>query len=355
MEFSISGLRVLGIIFSIIIVTISFLYFRGARWDRTTFLLTFLVGLGILVISSFPGSLDWLAGTLDIPKDNRGRLIGLIVISVFGLFALYLNQIARINSLKLSLDRTIRAASLKTSQPMNQALIDQSKNWDALVIIPAYNEQESLKELLPQIPAKIDGFHIGVAVIDDGSNDDTAEVARKQGVIVVSNLFNRGQGGASRAGYDLAKLLSVKACVTMDADLQHRPSDLSVLLNPILKDNYDLIIGSRRLGSAIGGSRIRSLGIDFLSRLVSILTGQRFTDVSSGYKAFRIDSLNSLSFHEDQFQAPEVLIASKKKGLRIKEVPIIIGERLHGATKKGSEFNYGIRFIRSIVRAWWVH
>lgn len=90
-----------------------------------------------------------------------------------------------------------------------------------------------------------------------------------------------------------------------------------------------------------------------MSRLVSILTGQKFTDVSSGFKALRTSRLSSLNFQQDQFQAAEVLITSVKKGLRVREVPITIDPRRFGETKKGTNLNYGFRFFSSTIKAWW--
>ncbi len=353
MDLPLSGLRIIGISTGCFLVGFALIYFRGARWDRATFLLVLTTGFGLAVVSLVPNSINWIAATLDITKDDRGRIIALLISAVIGLFLLHLGSIGRISKLKRALDVAIRSASLRFDLTDHQIEKTEAKSWDALVIIPAFNEEENIGTLLSQIPSRIGSHRIGVLVVDDGSRDRTAEVAREHGGLVVRNLFNRGQGGASRIGYDTAKYLGVAACVTMDADLQHRPSDLPKLLEPILDGNKDLVIGSRQLGEAERGTAIRSLGIGVLSRLVSVLTGQRLTDVSSGFKAFRTSKLALLDFQEDQFQAAEVLITSLKNGLRVQEVPVSIDRRMHGETKKGTDLNYGVKFVRSLIRAWW--
>jgi glycosyltransferase involved in cell wall biosynthesis len=222
-----------------------------------------------------------------------------------------------------------------------------------MVIIPALNEADNLSVLLPRIPAQIGGIELGVLVVDDGSTDATQSVALEHGCLVARTPINRGQGAASRVGYGFLARHGVFIGVTMDADNQHEPSEIATLVEPVLAGRLDLVIGSRILGNADRDSTVRSLGVFAFSRLVSLLTGVHITDCSSGFKAFKIEQMTKLDLREDQFQSSEVLISAAKKGLRIGEVPIHVRRRGFGQSRKGTNFVYGLFWLRTAAKSWW--
>ena len=222
-----------------------------------------------------------------------------------------------------------------------------------MVVIPAYNEEQNLRMLLPRIPRSVNGVELGVLVIDDGSSDDTCAVAQSLGTVVVRNIVNRGQGASTRLGCDILKRYGVKIGVAMDADNQHRPEDIEPMLQPILEDRYDLVIGSRILGSREKDSQIRFFGVKLLTAVINLLTNLKLTDCSSGFKAFKLEELSVLKLYEEQFQAAETLIVAAKAGLRIGEVPIHIKRRSFGMSKKGANLRYGLMFAKTIIKALW--
>ncbi|MEM3101514.1 MAG: glycosyltransferase family 2 protein, partial [Candidatus Nitrosotenuis sp.] len=224
---------------------------------------------------------------------------------------------------------------------------------DIMIIIPAYNEAENLKELLPRIPQKIRDKRVGVIVIDDGSTDDTRNVVTQTGHIVVSNKINRGQGGASRLGYDILVKNNIHIGVTMDADNQQLPEEIEKLVGPILDDKFDLVIGSRVLGKTNKTTLLRNIGIKIFTKIVNFVTGLKLTDCSSGFKAFKVKEISKLNLREEQFQAAEVIIEAAKKGLKICEIPITMAERKYGKSKKGKDLRYGIFFAKTIFKSWW--
>lgn len=224
---------------------------------------------------------------------------------------------------------------------------------EIILVMPAYNEAESLRKLLPNIPNTLEGNKLGILVVDDGSSDDTAQVALDAGCFLVRNKINRGQGAASRLGYDVLVYNNVKFGVTMDADGQHDPSQIKELIKPILDHKYDFVIGSRVLGSSKNTTKLRKIGVSFLTKIINLLVGLHLTDCSSGFKAFNMEKMKKLKLTEDQFQSAEVIIEAAKKGLRICEVPVTIGQRKYGVSKKGRDLHYGMHFTRSIVKAWW--
>jgi glycosyltransferase involved in cell wall biosynthesis len=222
-----------------------------------------------------------------------------------------------------------------------------------MILIPAYNEAENLRDLLPRIPKKIEGIDIGVLVVDDGSDDETYTVAKSNGACTVKNLINRGGGAALRLGYDILQKAGVQHCITMDADGQHLPEEIAYLILPIIEGQYDCVIGSRILGGREAASRLRIAGVYVFGRLVTALLGKKITDPSSGFRAFRMDALSSIRLQEDQYHTSELIIEAVKQGLRIGEVPITIMKRKYGKSKKGKDLIYGIHFARIIIKTWW--
>jgi glycosyltransferase involved in cell wall biosynthesis len=194
---------------------------------------------------------------------------------------------------------------------------------------------------------------VGVLVVDDGSEDETRQVVNDHNQFIVSNPINRGGGAALRLGYDILKNSDAAICVTMDADGQHRPEDIEALVSPIIKNEYDVVIGSRVLGSREKDDPLRIAGVHFFSAIVSSLLGKRITDPSSGFRAFKMDKIKGIDLYEDQYHTSELIIDAIKKGLRVKEVPITILKRKFGKSKKGKDLVYGLNFARIIIKTWW--
>ena len=139
----------------------------------------------------------------------------------------------------------------------------------------------------------------------------------------------------------------------MDADGQHRPEEIEQLVLPIIDDKYDVVIGSRVLGTREKDSPIRAAGVHVFGVIISSLLGKRITDPSSGFRAFKMDKIKNIDLREDQYHTSELIIDAIKKGLRVKEVPITILKRKFGKSKKGKNLKYGFNFAKTIIKAWW--
>ena len=149
------------------------------------------------------------------------------------------------------------------------------------VILPAQNEAASLARLLPKIQSLHQGSEI--IVVDDGSTDDTADIARAQGAQVVSHPYSLRNGAAVKSG---ARIATGQILVFMDADGQHDPADIPRLLAPIA-DGYDMVIGARDAESQAGFGRWVANGL--YNRLASLMTGHRVADLTSGFRAVRAE------------------------------------------------------------------
>ena len=345
-----SSLRIIGLLIGLLGLVLTFRVYRGPKWKRLNFVLSGIFSIVIIAVSLNPDLLNRLAGMLALKQQERGRILTLLIFSTVVLWFLLLNYRARLGEHRHQFDLLIRNFGHEEVKHILQHQISDKK---IVIILPAYNEGKNLGRLLEKIPKKINDMEMGTLVVDDGSDDDTYNVAKQAGALVVRNRINRGQGAASRLGYDVLVKYNVPIGVTMDSDGQHRHEDIEMLVKPILQDEFDLLIGSRILGERQKSTFLRSFGIGFFTKTINILTGMKLTDCSSGFKAFNISKMKQLRLREDQFQSAEVLIEAAKRGLRVGEVPIAILDRKHGQSKKGKDISYGLNFAKTILKSWW--
>lgn len=191
------------------------------------------------------------------------------------------------------------------------------KKPTATILIPAYNEEKSIGSAV--LLAKKYG---AVVVIDDGSKDRTATVAAAAGAKVVRHPSNRGYGAALKMAFTYAKTSSSAAFVIMDADFQHEPSEIPLLLAPILSGKADVSIGSRFLGKFIEPPPYRKEGVMLLNRL-SATDGKNRIDFQCGFRAFSKKAMSKIEFSEDSYPAAaEIMVSAQRAGLRVAEVPV---------------------------------
>ena len=206
-----------------------------------------------------------------------------------------------------------------------------------LIVVPALNEESGLPPLLTELRAvaERDGFSAEIVVIDDASTDRTAEVARHYGARVVSLCRNLGIGGAVQTGLRLALREGFDCAVQMDGDGQHPPGELGKLLTVIdTPAAPDIVVGSRYLhGEGFQSTLPRRMGSGWLAWVLRLVTRQRATDPTSGYRVYgrRALKLFNWSYPHD-YPEPEALVLAKVAGLRVVEVPVVMKERQGGAS-----------------------
>jgi glycosyltransferase involved in cell wall biosynthesis len=220
------------------------------------------------------------------------------------------------------------------------------------IIIPAYNEEQALAAVLKDAPQKINSTDLIYLVIDDGSSDQTAAIAESfSHVITLKKSQNMGLGHSIATGLKCAATMGCQYAVTLDADGQHQFKDLATVVTPLLKNEADLVIGSRMLGATTMDDAMRLRGVRIFSRLISFLAGHTLTDCSSGYRGYRLSEVKKLAPTENRHYTPEAYFRAIFGKLRITEVPITILERQQGETKQGSNLRYGLRYCKSIFLA----
>ncbi|WP_238150727.1 glycosyltransferase [Kribbella sindirgiensis] len=221
-----------------------------------------------------------------------------------------------------------------------------------VVVIAAYNEADGIGPVLTNMPKTCAGLPVDVLVVVDGATDNTAEVAREHGAYVCVAKSNRGQGAALRLGYHLAAQGGAQYVVTTDADGQYDNDELETLLEPILLDRADFVTGSRRLGAEDADSRLRWVGVRVFAVLASVLTRQKLTDTSFGFRAMRAELATAVTLREAQYQSSELLLGALALQARVVELPMTMRRRGDGSSKKGPGLVYGANYGRVMTTTW---
>lgn len=202
-----------------------------------------------------------------------------------------------------------------------------------LVIIPAYNEQETIASVVSSLRAHVPDYDL--VVIDDGSTDDTAKTVRGlPGVELVRLSYNLGIGNAVQTGFKYALRHGYDIAIQCDADGQHPVSQMKSLVDRLEQGDADMVIGSRYVAhSAYVPSMSRRIGKSLLSRLVNFAIGGGITDTTSGFRAVNRRALRVLARHyPDDYPEAEALVILHRSGLRAVEIPVEMQPRQGGVS-----------------------
>ena len=199
-----------------------------------------------------------------------------------------------------------------------------------LAIVPAHNEQGTVASVVGAIRAQLP--NAAVVVVDDGSLDHTAQIARHAGAMVLSLPVNLGMGGAMQTGYLYAAKRGYDVAIQIDGDGQHDPSQAGALIDVVRSGRANMAIGSRYLAQRRKGSSfLRRLGNAFLARYLSLVTRSRITDPTSGFRAVnrRVIEFYACEYPTD-YPEPEAIAVLWRNGFRVVEVPVTMRERQGG-------------------------
>ena len=199
-----------------------------------------------------------------------------------------------------------------------------------LIIIPAYDEEECLPGVMQDLRSHAPDADI--LVVDDGSRDRTAEVARQTGVKVASLPYNLGIGGAMQTGFQYARNNGYEIAIQFDGDGQHMAAEIEILLDPLQKGRADIVIGSRFLKRGdYRPSFFRRIGISIFSTVLSAIMGIPVTDTTSGFRAVnsRVIEFFARVYPED-YPEVESLVLLHRAGMTIAEVPVRMRDRTGG-------------------------
>ncbi len=213
-------------------------------------------------------------------------------------------------------------------------------------IIPAFNEEATIGQIVSEAIKHCDQ----VLVVDDSSQDRTGELSHQAGATVVRHLLRLGTGGALSTGFRVALRRGFEVFITMDGDGQHDPDEIPIVLEPILKNEAGVAIGSRFLGGCQSMPLHKKIGNRFLSIATSFASGMKITDSQSGFRSYRREVLEYVTHRaRDYSWASEILVLAVKAGFKVMEVPITtiyLPERQRGADVKD-----GLKILRSTIRS----
>lgn len=191
------------------------------------------------------------------------------------------------------------------------------------IVIPAYNEEKIITTVIKKIPKKIPGISkIDIIVVDDGSKDKTAILAKKSGAKVFSHLVNQGVGAATITGFEAAKKIKADIVITLDADGQHDSKEITRLIKPILEKKADIVLGSRNF-QVKKMPLIKIIGNLVMSWLTFVLYNLWIRDSQSGFKAISKGALEQIKLISSGYEICSELVGEiKRLNLRYIEVPV---------------------------------
>jgi len=221
-----------------------------------------------------------------------------------------------------------------------------------LIIIPAFNEGKNIYNIIREIVKVYPDFDI--AVINDGSIDNTVSEVKKSDVFLVNHPFNLGYGVAIQTGYKFAKENNYDYLIQIDGDGQHDIKNLGTIYEKLIELNYDLVLGSRFTSKeSYTPSFIRRCGMKLFRFVVNKITGLGLTDITTGFQGMNKKTLSIFVKDSFPFDYPDadVLVLAYKKGLRITEVPVKMymnqtGQSMHSGIIKN--FLYVIQMFISL-------
>lgn len=203
-----------------------------------------------------------------------------------------------------------------------------------LVIIPAYNEEESIKLVVNNLIDASNEFDLDLdyVIINDCSTDSTEKVCKDNDFNYVSLPVNLGIGGGVQTGYWYAAENDYDIAIQMDGDGQHDPQYIKELIKPIINNGQDMVIGSRFItNEGFQSSKMRRVGINFLKYLIKVCCGTSINDTTSGFRATSkpLTKFFSGNYAQD-YPEPEAIIAAVLNGFKVQEVPVVMHERQGG-------------------------
>ena len=204
------------------------------------------------------------------------------------------------------------------------------------VIIPAYNEEGKISEVVRGVFEYVPN----VVVIDDGSQDQTFDMARKSGAWVLRHRINRGQGAALATGIEFALRQGAEVIVTFDSDGQHAAEEISKMTEPIVTGQADVVLGSRFLEKKSDIPKLREMILRAGILFTRILSRIKVTDTHNGFRALSRKAAEQLQIHEDKMaHASEILDQISKKKIKFVEVPVTIHYTDYSKANGQSNFN----------------
>jgi hypothetical protein len=201
-----------------------------------------------------------------------------------------------------------------------------------IIIIPAYNEENNISSVIENVAQEVP--FADILVINDGSSDHTSTLVKKKNIPLIDLPYNMGIGTAVQTGYKYAARKGYEIAIQVDGDGQHDARFLRNLIEPILSDEAQIVIGSRYINrTGFQSTFWRRLGIRYLSWLIGLISGQKITDPTSGFRAVNKEVIAFLARkYPPDYPEPESVAMLSRKGFKIKEIAVEMKDRASGSS-----------------------
>ncbi len=222
-----------------------------------------------------------------------------------------------------------------------------------IIYMPALNEEEGIADVIKHLPKDFNGIdEVEILVVDDGSKDKTVQIAKEQGASVVSHSVNRGVGRAFQSAVQYALENKADILVSIDADRQFNSDQIPNMIQPLLKGKADMVTGNRfENGMPENMPKTKYWGNKQMSRLISLISGQKFKDVSCGFRAYNREALMRLNLFGDFTYTQETILDMVYKGLTVIEFPVDVKYFSNRKSRvAGKIVSYAFKTLKIIVR-----
>lgn len=218
------------------------------------------------------------------------------------------------------------------------------------ILIPAFNEENTIKTVIDEIPRSIESVdEIDIIVVDDGSTDNTAELSKQSGATVYSFAHNQGLAKAISFGFLKGVEHKSDILIILDADNQYDSTEIPMLIEPIIKNKADIVIGNRQVNTLEHMPIQKRIGNQLVSKALSSVIGEKIVDAQTGLRAFNREALSRLHIFSGYTYTQETLMQAKFKGLKILEIPVSFRKREDKSRLISNILTYAIRTISLVA------
>lgn len=225
-----------------------------------------------------------------------------------------------------------------------------------IIQIPCYNEEETLLTTLNDLPKAVNGIdEIEVLVINDGSTDNSVNIAKIWGAKILDIKPNKGLANAFRSGLQESLLLGADIIVNTDADNQYSAKDIEKLVQPILNGEADIVVGARDIKNVKDFSSLKKILQKVGSAVLRLISSTRVEDAPSGFRAFSKDAALRLNVFDQYTYTMETLVQAGAKGMKVLSVPISVNQKLRDSKLVKNMFDYIFKSMKTTIRMFIVY
>ena len=335
-------------IVSVIVISISIKLKRNDRIGNQFYGTMLIFWSVVFVIALVPEILESLLNVIGL--GNRAQfLFGISVIMI--LYLLYVQTTKGKHAAKLNgIVRELALSNFKKNAESS------NEKTDLVIIITAKDESKTIGTVIDKINSLQIPSSYKILVVNDGSTDDTEQVATAKGALVITHFYNLGIGAAIKTGLVASKIFKPKILVNIDADGQHDPKYIPEMVSKIKDGKADLVYASRfAKESNYKTTPVRTVGNKFYTKLVNRIAKISISDVTSGYRAMRFDKLKSVFFVAETNFAIELAIRAGRSGMKVTEIPTLAESREFGTSqfhRIEKFFLYNVNAISQIFNAY---